>query len=66
MASRKKGAAKRLGRPLLPREELRKYRVVVHLTDEEMRRLTAVAEKRDVDLGAAAREILSDALDRTR
>ena len=55
-----------MGRPLLPREELRKHRVVVHLTAEEMRRLTAVANKRDADLGAAARELLSDALKRTR
>ena len=66
MASRKKGGTKRLGRPLLPRDELRKHRVVVHLTVEEMRRLTAVAKESDVNLGAAAREILSDALKRTR
>ncbi len=66
MASRKKEGRKRLGRPLLPREELRKHRIVVHLTAEEMRRLTAVANERDTDLGAAARELLSDALKRTR
>ncbi len=55
-----------MGRPLLPRDELRKHRVVVHLTDEEMQRLTTVANERDADLGAAARKLLSDALKRAR
>ena len=66
MASRKKGGTKHLGRPLLPRDELRKHRVVVHLTDEEMQRLTAVANEHDADLGAAARKLLSDALKHRR
>ena len=66
MASRKKGGAKRLGRPPLPQEELREHRVVVHRTAEEVRKLATVAGKRDMDLGAAAREILADALKRVR
>ena len=66
MASSKKGGAKRLGRPPLPQEELREHRVVVHLTAEEVRKLATVADQRDMDLGAVAREILTNALKRVR
>ncbi len=55
-----------MGRPPLPREELRRHRVVVHLTDTEQDTLRALAEERDADLGAIAREILANALKRAR
>ena len=64
MPSRKKASAK-LGRPRLPRDELRRHRVVVHLTDEERDALAALAGN-DADLGAVARELLMSALRRAR
>ncbi len=67
MASRKTTKAKHMGgRPPLPPEEVRRHRVVVHLTDAEHGELTALAERQDADLGAMAREILATALRRTR
>ena len=54
-----------MGRPRLPRDELRRHRVVVHLTDAERDALAALAG--DVaDLGAVARDLLAGALQRGR
>ncbi len=65
MASRKSRRAKpSMGRPPLPRDELRRHRVVVHLTDVERDTLAALAQERDSDLGAMARELLGVALKR--
>ena len=55
-----------MGRPPLPRDELRQHRVVVHLTDAERDTLAALAEEQDTDLGAMARDILANALKRAR
>ena len=66
MPSRKKRPGKLLGRPRLSRDELRRHRVVVHLTDGEMQALDALANSQGADLGAVARELLVKALDRNR
>lgn len=67
MASRKSSSGKpRMGRPPLPKDELRRHRVVVHLTDAERDTLEVLAESQDADLGAVARDILSRALMRAR
>ena len=67
MAARKSRSAKpRMGRPPLPRDELRRHRVVVHLTDAERDTLAALSQERDSDLGAVARDILANALKRAR
>ena len=57
---------RRIGRPLLPKRELRKHRVTVHLTDSELAKLRELAAEHDADLGAAARVMLVDGLKRRR
>ena len=55
-----------MGRPPLPKDELRQHRIVVHLTDAERQALEAMAEEQGADAGALARELLARALRRRR
>jgi len=54
--------AKKIGRPRLPKGELRQYRLTVFLTDAEHRKLRSLAA--GTKLGERARELLVAALER--
>ena len=62
MGGSRKGAGRKPG----PEEQLRRHRVTVFLTDEEMLKLTVAASRKDVPLGAAAYEIVARALRRQK
>ncbi len=55
-----------MGRPPLPRSQLRRNRLMIHLTDGEMKRLVQLAQRRDIEVEALAREILVAAIGRRR
>jgi hypothetical protein len=55
-----------MGRPAKPREEVRRNRVVVMLTDEELAKLHRWAEERDLPLGTVAYEVVGRALARRK
>ena len=53
-----------MGRPAGPPERVRRNRVVVLLTDEELRKLEAVADAADEPVGTAAYNIVARSLRR--
>ncbi len=64
MSQRKSKGERRMGRPRLLRSQLRRNRLMIHLTDGEMKRLVQLAQRRDIEVGALAREILVAAIGR--
>ena len=54
------------GRPKGPREQVRRNRVVVMLTDGELSKLEEIAGERGLPLGTAAYEIVGRALARRK
>jgi len=65
LASRKsKGEPVRMGRPPKPDDEVRRHRVVAHLSDLEHEELERRAQQRGVRVGEIAREILERVLRR--
>ena len=69
MGKSKKTLARRkakMGRPTIPREELRRNRVMVTLTDAEFEKLQRLAGEKDQALGTAIRDVLVRALKRRK
>lgn len=54
------------GRPRSPEESVRKHRVTVMLTSDELDELQSLAEERELPLGTAAYELVARALARRR
>ena len=59
---RRGGPRKGSGRPAEPLHRVRRNRVAVMLTDGELKRLEALAKRRDVPVSTAAHALLRDAL----
>ncbi len=55
-----------MGRPTIPREELRRNRVMVTLTDAEFEMLRRLADEKSQALGTAIRDVLVRSLKRRK
>ena len=66
VGDRKKGGGKRMGRPLVPVEDLRRNRVGTTVTDAEREDLEQIADERGVSVSVVIYELVRRMLSRRK